>query len=473
MSFIHRHTPTRRQLLRGIGAAGLTTLMPGWALAAGELDEESAYKLAKEAYLYAYPLAYFARLRHTRFTQPDPVSKVAHRWNTFGHLNAVVTPATPGAPQTDTFYSRLWHDVGREPLLIRVPKTDGRYWSLQICDYFGTTFGLPNRRNVTAETVIAIVGPEWKGTLPTEVGQIVRAPMNMGFSLLRMYFAGPHDQARAVQIQRGFEARPLSAYLAAGAWDGLAGSAVFKPAAPAEDPLADFKAMQTLWQEVAPPQADRALYGRFAALGLATGAAGMDSLPAPVRKGMARAEVETRALIVQATRAVPGTRTANGWVLPKPSIGLYNDGDMLYRATCALFGTVCTPVEENVYVVAQHEPGFAKRLNGSTRYELHFPKALIPQAGAFWSVHAYTDRYTLIDSPAARYAVGDRTPGLVYGADGSLSVYLQADAPDASRQANWISTLPDQPFSLVIRAYEPQGPIKDLGWPGPVIRVLG
>lgn len=471
MNLNRAQMPSRRRCLQTLAAAGCAPLLAACATTARELDEASPFELAREAYLYAYPLAYFARLRHARFTQPDPILRVAASWNAFGHLNETITPASVGAPQTDTFYSRLWTDVTREPLLIRVPASDGRYWSLQLCDFFGTTYGMPNRRNTRGETWIAIVGPQWNGSLPADVSRSYRAPINQGYTVLRMYFAGSADRARAIEIQTRFAAMPLSARVA-GAAAPAAQAPVYAPLAPDADPLADFRAIQKLWQENPPPAADRGITARFAALGLAVGAPPLDTLPEPVRRGMARAEAETRARIVQATRAVPGTRTANGWVLPKPSIGLYADGDHLYRAACALFGTVCTPVDENVYVVAQHEPGFTKRLHGSARYELHFAKDIVPRAGAFWSVHAYTDRYTLIPHPAARYAVGDRTPGLSYGSDGSLTLLLQSDAPDPSRQANWLSTMKDQPFSLVVRAYEPQGALADLSWPGPQIRVL-
>jgi hypothetical protein len=88
-------------------------------------------------------------------------------------------------------------------------------------------------------------------------------------------------------------------------------------------------------------------------------------------------------------------------------------------------------------------------------------------------VHAYTVRCTAIPHPAARYAVGDRRPGLVHGSDASLTIYLQSDAPEPARQANWISTLVGQPFSLVVRADEPQGAIKALNWSGPTIHVQG
>ena len=34
-------------------------------------------------------------------------------------------------------------------------------------------------------------------------------------------------------------------------------------------------------------------------------------------------------------------------------------------------------MDENVYVVALHDSGFAQRLSGSTRHELQFPKDLL------------------------------------------------------------------------------------------------
>jgi len=466
----------RRGFVGSLAALAGASILPGCAQLAplpSVTDEDSAYQLAKEAFLYAYPMAYFARLRHARMTQIDPVTQARMRWNTFAHLNAAVTPATVGAPQTDTFYSRLFHDVTAEPLIIRVPATHGRYWSLQLCDYFGYTFGMPNRRNTTGASVLAIVGPQWEGSLPAGVTHMHRSTMNQGFSLLRMYFAGAADRSAALAVQTGFEAMPLSVYAAGGQdWTGIDGASVYQPIPVAQDRLADFKAMRALWQEGAPARAEQGVYRRFAALGLVQGGPSIESLPSHVQTGMARAEAETRALIVQTTRAVPGTRTANGWVLPKPSIGLYQDHDYLYRATCAQFGTVCTPVDENVYVVAQHEPGFAKRLNGSNRYELHFSREMVPQAAAFWSVHAYNDRYTLIANPAQKYAVGDRTPGLSFNADGSLTLLLQAQEPPVERRANWIPTQPDQNFNLVVRAYEPLGTMRDLTWAGPFIRVL-
>ena len=51
--------------------------------------------------------------------------------------------------------------------------------------------------------------------------------------------------------------------------------------------------------------------------------------------------------------------------------------------------------------------------------------------------------------------MGDRTPGLVKGADGSLDITLQRDEPtDPQQKANWLPT-PAGKFRLMLRAYLP------------------
>ncbi|MNP79416.1 hypothetical protein D3C76_1772530 [compost metagenome] len=52
-----------------------------------------------------------------------------------------------------------------------------------------------------------------------------------------------------------------------------------------------------------------------------------------------------------------------------------------------------------------------------------------------------------------RYALGDRSPGLQYDADGGLTLILQANAP--AQQSNWLPT-PEGPFNLLLRLYLPK-----------------
>jgi hypothetical protein len=64
------------------------------------------------------------------------------------------------------------------------------------------------------------------------------------------------------------------------------------------------------------------------------------------------------------------------------------------------------------------------------------------------------------DNPIHRYAIGDRTGGLVRNPDGSLDILIQKDSPGADRTANWLP-IPAKNFALVARAYLPRAALLD------------
>jgi len=459
----------RRVVMSGLLAASAGAGLQGCSTAR-LLSEDEAYALGREAYRYGFPLIYFGRMRHLRVGTGDEASGVRQRVGAWAHLRQVVTPAVAGAPQTDTLYSRLWADLSREPLLLRIPRMDGRYWSIQCCDFFGVTYAMINRRNTTGSVLIALVGPNWQGRLPSNVSAVHRAAMPWTFQLMRMYFASEADRGNAIALQQGFSATPLSAYGQSEAWQAPL-TDVFAPAERASDRLADFKLLQHMWRECPPPRADEQEVARFAAIGLSRDSSmSVEEFPASVKEALARAEADGLAEIVATTRNMPGRLSANGWSLPNSQIGLYGDRDYLYRAAIALLGTVATPISENIYTLLQRD-GSGEMLSGDRRYELRYDADNMPEADAFWSLHAYRYTYTVIPNALNRYSISNRTQGLRYGDDGSLTVYLQAEDPGGERWANWIPiNLPGQPFFLITRAYEPRGRMLDLGWPGPRLR---
>lgn len=434
------------------------------------LDEEGAYQLGLNAYVYGYSMIYFARLRYQRMAgMPDPVAKRFLPLGGWLHRNAVVTPLTAGAPQTDTLYSTLWLDLRREPFVLTIPPMDGRYWSIQCCDMQGVTFGLPSRRTLPAGGRIALVGPDWKGALPDGLQAVYRSGMSQGMHTLRLFFASPDDRLKAIAYQDAFQVAPLSAYLRGQTNVPGTPGRPFMPLAPKDDPLADFKALQRVWQESPPPASDAALTRRFARISLGTPEVdGFAGLRPEVRRGLERAEAQGRKQVVEMTRALPGKRTQAGWTAPLPSIGYYGE-DYAYRAAVTQAGTVALPVAENPYFVMQVEPSSGTRLNGDKRYQLRFDKSQIPQTSAFWSLHAYNDNYTVIANAIDRYSIGDRSEGLAYDTDGSLTVYVQSDDPGPSRRANWLPVKAGAPFWLIVRNYEPRGSMSDLTWVGPAL----
>jgi hypothetical protein len=76
----------------------------------------------------------------------------------------------------------------------------------------------------------------------------------------------------------------------------------------------------------------------------------------------------------------------------------------------------------------------------------------------------------LADNPIDRYSIGDRTPGLRYGDDGSLTIALQATEPtDPILRANWLPTPTDAPFTVIYRMYGPGQAARRGEWPLPPI----
>lgn len=464
----------RRVWLKSLLAAGAGAMLPGCA-ALGALapsEEEQTYQLGCLAYMYGFPLVYFARMRYTRMMVGDPLTGRRARWGEWQHRNRTVTPEIPGAPQTDTLYSTAWLELGTEPYILQTPALPERYWSVQCCDLFGTTFAMLNRRNSRAGGAVALVGPDWNGQLPPGVARVYRARMRQAFLVMRIYFSSESDMRSASAVQPRFALAPLSAYLAGRPWQGVA-AAHWKPPAPASEPLADFKTMQLMWQDCPPPADDEPLLRRLASLGLAPGVVdGFAGLSPAARRGLERAEADSRKALLKLTHNFPGVRTANGWIRPRASIGTYADKDYHYRASVALIGTVATPVDENVYYVGQQDAeGVA--YNGDRRYELYFAPGQLPDCDAFWSLHAYRYQgYTVIPNPIQRYAISARAAGLRFDDDGGLRVYVQADDPGGANSANWLPVMRGTGFFLVTRGYEPKGSLRDLSWQGPLVKRL-
>jgi hypothetical protein len=108
-------------------------------------------------------------------------------------------------------------------------------------------------------------------------------------------------------------------------------------------------------------------------------------------------------------------------------------------------------------------------LSGQHRYRLHFAPDQLPPVQAFWSVTAYGEDEFLIDNPIKRYALGDRDP-LKFNADGSLDLWIQAEAPqDSALQSNWLPVKSQAKFLLNARLYWPKEDALHGRWKMPVV----
>ncbi len=158
------------------------------------------------------------------------------------------------------------------------------------------------------------------------------------------------------------------------------------------------------------------------------------------------------------------------------SIGLFGSrqqlgDDYLTRAVAADMGIYGQPAEEAVYCGSRLD-ATGNQLMGDQHYELRFDHATFPDAKFFWSITLYElPSRLLAANPIDRYSIGDRTPHITYGDDGSLTITLQAEPPDdPTARANWLPTPAHGPFTVIYRLYGPGKEAQQGRWSLPPIQ---
>ena len=158
--------------------------------------------------------------------------------------------------------------------------------------------------------------------------------------------------------------------------------------------------------------------------------------------------------------------TLRGWLTPPALLGNYGDAYSV-RAVVAMIGLGANLPADAMYPSAALD-GAGASLHGDHRYRIHFAKDALPPVRAFWSITAYGADDFFIDNPLGRYALGDRDP-LVYNPDGSLDLLVQAEAPPAAQQRNWLPVRAGQAFLLNARLYWPKAAALDGSWAMPAV----
>ncbi|KAJ3319344.1 hypothetical protein HDV06_006371 [Boothiomyces sp. JEL0866] len=160
-----------------------------------------------------------------------------------------------------------------------------------------------------------------------------------------------------------------------------------------------------------------------------------------------------------------GTQYKTGWAATNnPVVGNFGE-NYLARAAVAYVLYLGLPPSQAVYYQTTIDPVSGQPYNGGNTYQLTFSKSQLPPVDGFWSITAYygtgDNSYGyLIGNPIQRYAIGDRTPGLVYNSDGSLTLTLSPNKPsDATQAANWLPIGAGRTFELFLRAYAPKDSI--------------
>ena len=440
---------------------------------AAPVPDEEAEAIAVEAYLYLYPLVTMDLTRR-QMTDPRFDSPMVGPPNTFVHLRSypTVDMRTVVRPNFDTLYSSAWLDLAREPMIVSVPDTHGRYFLLPMLDLWTDVFAVPGKRTTGTEAGdYAVVPPGWAGDLPDGVERI-DAPTSQVWILGRTQTNGPDDYDAVHAIQDGYTITPLSRWGKAPGpepdWkpeagvdlsrtpkeqvDAMTGEAFFAYAA---EVLRSTPTHLTDWSQVA----------RLWRLGFVPGE-GYDPsfLSATVRDAVKAAPEEAQRQMATGTRRLG--QIVDGWSMNTSTMGVYGD-DYLWRAIVAQNGLGANQPEDAVYPLALTDSD-GRRLEGGTPYRLHFDANALPPVDAFWSVTMYDAEGYPVPNALDRYALGDRDP-LKYNPDGSLDLWIQSRDPGDAKRANWLPSPGSGALGITMRLYAPRPEVLNGGWAPPPI----
>ena len=176
------------------------------------ITEAEAQSIAVDAYVYFYSLVTMDVTRR-QFTNIEPGKEPGKGpMNMFNNVPEYPPASFKGVvrPNFDTLYSIAYLDMTKEPVIVSVPDTNGRYYLLPMLDMWSDVFASPGWRTTgTQAGNFFITPPGWSGTVPDGMTRI-SAPTPYVWIIGRTKTDGPPDYAAVNKIQAGFKVTLLS-----------------------------------------------------------------------------------------------------------------------------------------------------------------------------------------------------------------------------------------------------------------------
>src|SRR6476659_8507516 len=437
------------------------------------VNEQDARSIALDAYIYFYPLVTMDVTRK-QLTNVEPGKGLGAPMNSLFNV-----PTFPTAdmrqvvrPNFDTLYSFGYLDLTKEPMVVSVPDTGGRYYLLPMLDMWSDVFASPGWRTTGTQAANFLVTPRgWSGAVPSVLTQI-EAPTPYVWIIGRTKTDGPSDYDAVHKIQAGYKVTPLSEW----GKEPVPPEVKIDPSIDMKTPpkvqvdtmpAAKFFAYAAELLKLHPPHiTDQPIIARLKRVGFEVGKSfDLDKADPAVKKGLESAPQDAQALM--AWKLPTMARIANGWSMNTDTMGVYGNY-YLKRAIVAQQGLGANLVEDAIYPLnLADETG--KPLDGASNYTITFEKGATPPVNAFWSITLYDQDGFQVGNTLNRFAVSSWMP-FKYNADGSLDLYFQNASPGKELEANWLPA-PKAPFNLTMRLYAPKSEALTGKWnPPPVVK---
>ena len=450
----------------------LVFVSPAGATDFGATDIEqraAGVAMGKEAYQYGFPLTEFGLIRAADLKLSAPL-------NVLANAQELATPSAKGvvAPNTDTLYSLAQIDLAKGPVVLKVPKMDGRYWTFEFVEPYTNVVGyIGSRLNGFKGGTWAL---HWDGAaaqpaLPKGVKAFKSSSRRL-WVIGRTLVSGSKDQAKAKRLMAQYRLGTLAALKAGKALPAPRKLTPGRPKTVEPTGLAFLDFLSASMTADPPPIRDAEIVARMQQYGIGVGLkTSAADLPAPVLEGLASGvDAAAAALPMESKLPVLTQAKANGgWYNPAAQVGAFGT-DYLMRARVALLGIgINTPIESTYPTALTDADG--NMLSGANSYRMTFKAGQLPPVKGFWSLTMYDSDGYLVPNAAKIYALGSDHPGLKLNKNGSVTVAVQVKRP-ADKTINWLPA-PPAGFRLNMRLYIPSQSILNGIWKPPSIIKAG
>lgn len=441
--------------------------------AANTPSPNEARAIAKEAYIYGYPMVDSYRIQYAYFVDStNPEFKAL--WNQIRNVARVYTPEDKAiqTPNSDTPYSMVGLDLRAEPMVLAMPVVDkSRYFSAQLIDLYTFNFAYIGSR-VTGNDGgnFLIAGPGWKGATPKGIKKVIPSETELVLVAYRTQLFNPADLGNVKKVQAGYKVQPLSEFLGKPAPPPAPTIDFIKPLTPDEQRTSPqfFNILSFVLQFCPTDPSEKDLMARFAKLNIGPGKSfDVDKLSPEMITAIEGGMADAWQAFAEAKKQVDAGKVTTGDVFGTRE---YLKNNYMYRMLAAVLGIYGNSKQEAMYPVYSVDAS-GQKLDGTNRYTLRFVPGQLPPVEAFWSLTMYElPASLLVANPLNRYLINSpMLPDLKRDAGGSLTLYIQHDSPGKDKESNWLPA-PSGPFIMFMRLYWPKPEALDGTWKQPPLQ---
>ena len=443
--------------------------MPSLAQQSINPEEELAYNLGVQAFIYGTGPLTVAAVRQTTTSVDAPMDNAMAPLNEMGKTRVLSGPQDRIVPtvNNDTLYSQAHYDLDLSgPMVIDIPRTDNRYYIVQLLDAYSDSIEDLHVKNVGDQgSKVLLVNKGWAGEVPEGIDRVVESRTPMVWLIQRTGVFGEQDLDDALVVHDKFLSYPLDQLGAAHDIVELKASTGRIPPMARPEGLEWYSLIDRELRKNPIPE-DAAIVDQFQQIGIGGSTPfNPEALSSAQKAGLMRAIESSQQIIQYAGRSIGDVN--NGWSMMYEG-GRYGN-DYLSRASINMRAAGLNVPERALYP-NRYTDSNSEQLSGSNQYRMTMP-ADAP-ADAFWSLTMYDAKSLfMVENFIQRYSIStNRKDELKYAEDGTLPICIQYAKP-TDPTCNWLPA-PQDDFYLHMRLYEPTQAVLENEYPLPQVEKL-